>query len=470
MKKKEKRYGLLKGILVFIFIAIVLSWLIPNGQFAGTGYQTDNTLARVGLTDLSWLVYYGFYFALDKIVLLFAIGGLYGVLVKTSAYDRLTSSIAKKLKNRKVAVVVFSVIIAGLTSILTQTFAVLIFVPFMISIMNKMNLDKMTILATAFGSMLVGILGATYGTEGLVYFNRYLTAESFSPNKTALIRAGILFVGLVLFNFFTLSHMGKVEKDAPSANMFPVESLEDKNKKDSIIPIIVVGVVLLALVILGFVNWNTFGITIFDHFHENVMDIHIGSDFYIFKSILGSNLSAFGNWDIFTIAAIVFLFTLVLGLCYRAKLEEFVTHFADGMKKMIKPCLVIAAAFILMTVVYMSPYVANIMNKLLSLTEGFNIVTMSLSALVANLFHTDLGFTGYVAGAYLVTEYVDYINPIYVIFTSLYGFVQFFIPTSIVLGVGLTSLDVKYSDWLKHIWKFLVGMIIILLVIFILIA
>ena len=65
---------------------------------------------------------------------------------------------------------------------------------------------------------------------------------------------------------------------------------------------------------------------------------------------------------------------------------------------------------------------------------------------------------------------IDYINPVYTMFTSLYGFVQFFIPTSMVLGIGLVSLKVKYSDWLKYIWRFLLGMFICLLVIFILMA
>lgn len=469
MKKKEKKYGLLKGILIFMFVAIVLSWLIPTGQFSGTGYQTENTLIRVGLTDLSWLIYYGFYFALDKIVLLLVIGGFYGVLSKLPQYDTLTSNIAKRIQNKKVAVVVFSIIIAILTSLLTQSFVVLIFVPFIINIMHKMKLDKMTILATAFGSMLVGLLGATYGTEGVVYLNRYLTSETFDPNTTVLIRAGILLVGLVLFNFFTLSHMAKVEKNAESTDMFLIELDEEKDskKKGNRIPIIILGVLLFALVILGYFNWNAVGVTVFDKFHETIIDIHIG-DFYVFKSILGANISAFGTWDVFAIAAITFVFTIILALCYRLKFNDFVAHFSHGAKKMIKPCLVIVAAFALMTVVYMSPYVAHIMNKLFTLTEKFNLATMSLSAFIANLFHTDLGFTGYIAGSYIVTEYADFMKPIYVIFSSLYGFVQFFIPTSVVLGVGLTALDVKYRDWLKHIWKFLIGMMIVLLVIFIL--
>ena len=141
---------------------------------------------------------------------------------------------------------------------------------------------------------------------------------------------------------------------------------------------------------------------------------------------------------------------------------------------MLVPALVIVGAYMLMIVVYQSTYVATIVNRLLTLTDSFNIATMTLSSLILNIFHTDLGFTGWVMGTvqtggnYLVTEYVDYINPVYTMFTSLYGFVQFFIPTSMILGIGLVSLKVKYSEWLKYVWRFLLGMFICLLIIFIL--
>lgn len=480
MKKEEKRYGLLKGILLLTLVAIILSWLIPIGQFGGAEFATDNTLKRVGLTDLSWLVYYGLEFSLDKVVLLLAIGGFYGIITKTKAYDNLTSSIAKKMSNKKVAVVVFSVIIALLSSILTQTFVVLIFVPFIISIMNKMKLDKMTILATTFGSMLVGLLGATYGTEGLQLLEKYsyFTAEGFNRNATVLIRFGILLIGLILFNFFTLSHMSKKDKNNETIDMFPIEEVEEKKK--SIIPLAVISVLLIILVIIAFTNWSNWSIfnhtnettgtveTIFESFHNTVMDIKIGDDFNIFSSLLGSNVGAFGTWDMFNIASILFIFTIILGICYRFKFNEFVTNFINGAKKMIKPCMILMAVYMVMTVVYMSPYLATIVNKLLSLTDGFNLATTSLSLFICNLFSANLDFTGYVMTAHLAAEYPTYMNAMYVMISSIFGFVSFFAPTSLILGLGLTSLDVKFGDWLKYIWKFLLGMLICLLIIFIL--
>ena len=470
MKKEEKNYGLLKVILLFVVVAILLSWLIPYGQFSGSDFMSEGALARIGLNNLSELIYYAFQFALDKIVILLVIAGFYGVLVKTKAYDNITSSIAKKFSNKKLAVVIISVVIAVMTSLFTQTFAILVFVPFIISIMSKMKLDKMTIMATVFGSMLVGTIGATYGTEGLMLVAKgnYFTADGFDPNNSVLIRAGILIIGLVLFNFFNISHMSKKDKDNESIEMIPIEEVDDKKKSKA--PIIIIGGLLLIIVILGFVKWNSFNVTIFDNFHKLITeDIKIGQDFYIFQSLLGASFAAFGNWDVFTISSILFIFTIIIGLCYRFKFNEFVDSYIDGCKKVIKPCMFLMGAYLVMGVVYMTPYLPTISNKILGLTDGFNIATSSLTLLLNNIFCPNLDFVGY-SGilSHLASEYPTYMNALYVMISSLTGLVTVFAPTSLMLVVGLSALDVNYKDWFKYIWKFLLGISIYLIVIFIL--
>ncbi len=475
MKKKEKKYGLLKGVILLILIALVLSWIIPSGGFEATGFTTENIPTRIGLNDLGWIIYYGIYFSIDKIILLIVIGGLYGVLGKIKGYNKLVTSIANKLKkHKKIVVILFSILIAALTSVLTQTFTVIIFIPFIVAILKRMDLDKLTILATTFGSIMVGVLGATYGTEGIQYFSEYMiTGDQLIGDvikSGILVRAGILAIGLILFNFFTIVHMDKVKNNEESTEMFDIIEDED-TKKASRIPIVILGIITFIIVILAFLGWyNNFGLDLFENFHNSVTEIKIGKDFYIFKDLLGANMKALGSWDLFSITGVVLIFTCIVALCYRVKFNDFITNYVNGIKKMAKPIACVIGAFTLLVVVYMSPYPATIFNKLLSLSDGFNLATMSLTALLTNILHTDLGYTGYVIGSYLTTEYVDYISPIYTIFISLYGYVQFFIPTSIILGIGLTSLNVKYTDWLKHIWKFLVGMLICLLVIFILIT
>lgn len=490
MKKKESKYGLLKAVLVILVLAFILSWIIPSGAYSSSGFSELGVL-RLGIYDIASSIYYGISFGLDKIVLLFAIGAFYGVITRTQGYERIVSSIASKM-NKKFAVVMFSIILAVLTSVLTQTFAVLIFVPFIISILNRMKLDKMTILATTFGSILVGIMGATYGTDGVNALNLYLGYTTEYPNvmPALWVRAGILVIGLVLFNFFTLTHMNKVQKDAESIDLFEVEVTEEEApKRKKMVPIIVIGVLLFALVILGFVNWRAdFGIEAFNDFHNYVTeDIVIegstesSDDFFIFRDLLGIQTGPLGEWDNLMITTVLIIFTLILAVCYRMKANEVIDNAKRGIKKFIVPSLCIVGAYILMVIVYhpsyaQSSYIATIVNRLLTLTDGFNIATMTLSSLLLNIFHTDLGFTGFVfgnvqtVGNFLITEYADYINPVYTMLTSLYGFVQFFIPTSVVLGIGLVSLKVKYKDWLKYIWRFLVGMFICLLIIFILMS
>ena len=46
-----------------------------------------------------------------------------------------------------------------------------------------------------------------------------------------------------------------------------------------------------------------------------------------------------------------------------------------------------------------------------------------------------------------------------------YGFANFFVPTSAILMIGLSYLEIPYNKYLKYIWKFLLIMLIIILLI-----
>ena len=64
------------------------------------------------------------------------------------------------------------------------------------------------------------------------------------------------------------------------------------------------------------------------------------------------------------------------------------------------------------------------------------------------------------------TVFADNFAIAHTIFTSMYGIVQIFMPTSMILVTGLALTKVSYKEWFKYIWLFVVGMIIILLVLF----
>ena len=45
------------------------------------------------------------------------------------------------------------------------------------------------------------------------------------------------------------------------------------------------------------------------------------------------------------------------------------------------------------------------------------------------------------------------------------GIIKFFAPTSAILMFGLSMLDIKYKDYFKYIWKFLLAITVITLIV-----
>ena len=124
---------------------------------------------------------------------------------------------------------------------------------------------------------------------------------------------------------------------------------EPKKKKSKVWPTIVMFVILLVFVVLGFTNWNTanqsgsttFGIKIFDTFHEWLNGLTIGGDdgIAIFQTILGGtlpNLSsslvpAFGGWYLFTYSVILAVVTVIVACIYIVSIIIICCHFEKNL-------------------------------------------------------------------------------------------------------------------------------------------
>ncbi|MEG1892748.1 MAG: hypothetical protein RR189_02510, partial [Bacilli bacterium] len=425
----------------------------------------DYGMNRVGLGDLGTALYYSIYFSIDKIIYLFVVAGCYGVLSITSGYQNLVTSIAKKLKGHEiVASVVISLIIVALTSLMSQTLSVIVFIPFFVSILSNMKIDKLSTFAITFGSILIGILGATYGTDSLLTFNNYLKTGI----TTGLVyRAIIVFVSFVLYNFFIVMRLRKVlntKNQEKVEDPFEVEAPKGKSKK---LPIIIVLSIVAIVIILGFVNWSAnWNISWFTTFHNWLNGLKIGEDFTIFKFILGTNAKALGSFEITSIMIILVLASAFIAFMYRVKLTDYFNAFYKGIQKMVKPVLVFIGIYFVFVICYMSPFIPTITNWALTLTSSFNPYITSVVAFFTSMFHVDFGYTAYSVGSYLTATYASDLSIVHTIYTAMYGMVQLFLPTSMVLMIGLSLMNVDYKTWFKYIWLFVVGMLIILLVLF----
>ena len=152
------------------------------------------------------------------------------------------------------------------------------------------------------------------------------------------------------------------------------------------------------------------------------------------------------------------------------KLNDFIESFFNGAKKMFKPIVYVVAVYLVFGLCYNTPFIATITNWLYNLVEGFNPYLTSLMAFITSVFHNDLGFTSFAVGSFLTSAFSANIDLVHVIYTSMYGIVQIFMPTRFMLVLGLSLMKLDYKEWLKYIWLFIVGLIIILLVLFTVVA
>ena len=172
---KGKHSDLFKWLLIAIFVTFCLTWIIPYGYFSNATFA-EYGMNRLGLIDIPTTLYYGAYFGLSTLIYLFILGGFYGVLSKTKSYQVLVKNIAKHLKGKELLfMVITSSLLIVLSSFVKNTFAILVFVPFLITILLNMKVDKLTTFAVTFGSILAGVVGCTYGSDGLYFINHYKT-------------------------------------------------------------------------------------------------------------------------------------------------------------------------------------------------------------------------------------------------------------------------------------------------------
>lgn len=489
MKKMSKEHDLVKIIGIMLLLVVVLSWIIPTGTFSSGATFTEGEMGRLGLAHL----FYGFSYAIQnyaiQIGFLLMVGVFYGVVSKTEGYKEFVNRLANIFKGKEIIVsLIISFVIVLLTSVLNNTFVLIVFMPVLITILRKLGLDKISSFAITFGSMLVGVLGATIGTEGLDAFINYIGYGGSEVTLTTElgIRIGIAFLAYAVYSFFNYLYIKKLvpAKDSSEEEKDDAFYVEDSKKKGktNIWPVALMFGVLFVLAVLGFVYWNKstgsgtkiFGLEIFDNFFEWIEDIKIG-DVAIISSLFGGealpNMSAklfpeFGSWYLFTYSIFLAIIVLIVKFVSKMKFNDMLTNAYEGIKVMIKPTLFLILAYMMFVLLYWSPILTTILNEVGKLSSSFNPFVVSLQAFIASIFNTDFAYIGYslsyAIGSFTGTEG----NIAFLIYTTIYGLVQFVTPISVFLLFGLSYMDIPYKKWLGYIWKFFAVMLASLLIIF----
>ena len=528
MKKFFEKHDLVKITFGMILLTVILSWVVKQGYF-NAGELTKSEITRIGIFDLTTYGLLGMYYFTVLVTFLFVTGAFYQFLSKLGAYQKLTDKISKRWKGKEILFsLIISFVFAALASMINEYIVLIAFMPFVITILSKMKVDRIGSYVTTFGAMLVGLLGNTIGqkiagmnvqyftiniTDNLLekilifviayviysLFNVMHLKKILPDNKekntiicffAALLDLGLLVlflfvkmlvfyivlgVSIVLWVLYILyivkfskkkSSKKKTAKSKKAAITEPVisdmfENTIKGSEKSNTIPLIIVGVIAIIVTILAYIPWNTvFGVDWFSTALTKVNETNIFG-VPLFSYILG-NVNEFGSWDIFGVQAVMLLSILVLQICYKVSINDTIESISDGFKKISKLVVILLLAYVVLEFAVMYPVIPTIVAKILG--SKFNVFTTTLSCAITSLFTSEYQYAINMLYSYFTSAYTNSINVISIIFQSTYGLISFIAPSSAMMLVGLSYLDIPYKDWFKYIWKFLVAMLVVIIV------
>ena len=149
-KKQPKKtsHFLFKALAISIFVAIILSWIIPAGTFSSATITTTDP-ARTGINETFLAMFYASNYYLLQVVFVLVVGLFYGVLSRTNGYKKLVDNAAEFwIGKKKWFALVHTIIIALFVSMATQSFPILLFIPLILNIYKYFTYHLKTIINT----------------------------------------------------------------------------------------------------------------------------------------------------------------------------------------------------------------------------------------------------------------------------------------------------------------------------------
>ena len=483
----KKKYGLIKVFLVLLLLVVIATYVIK-----GRG----DAIKYLPLVDVFFDFIQSFYYFFDTVIFVLVVGGFYGLLNRIPAYKQFVQDCVKKIGDHgKLFLIITSVVLALISSLTGLHFIMLLFVPFFVTIILLLGYDKLVALSVTVGSIVVGFIGGVFVTfkdsssqyaTSFSTFDKMVGLKGHFSLATTLPKCILLVVGVALLVYHVLSYMKDSKEKKYSltkSDPFYVE-LKDKNGKkvvtagrprSKVWPLLLCFGIMFVLLVLGYLPWSDlFGIDCFDKFHTWLTGLTIGS-YPVFTSLISETLSGFGTWgglgSYMVVIFLICLFGILLSLIYRVKFDDAMDGFIYGIKKMIFPVILIMLAYTVLITSYNNGFIETVINAA-NKSFGDNVIINALVSLLGSILNVDTYYS--VAGVFstIVGSLSSKANlsVFAVMFQGIYGAVQLVGPTSLLLLVGLSYLEVPYSSWLKYIWRFVVEMFIALFVVLMIVS
>lgn len=451
-----KKFNVFKTVTLVMLLTIFLTWVLPGSSQQAAMTQTQDI--RVGLFQLlNYSVGSASFFGWMALYL-FAIGGFYAVLHKTGAYGLLIEQLIKKVKKGKewILLTIIMVVLAGLSSVVGSAYVLLMFFPFLITIVLALGYDKATAVLATVGAVMVGFIGTTLAvsTQSIVEF------LSLKENYLMGGKVLLLVLSLALLVVYTVlrgekTKPKKIEVELPKAD-----------KKAKVWPIKIIFALLFLVFILAYTNWGgIFDKNIFVDLVEKLKSFTIGGkEIKFVGKLIGDAVVPFGQWEAPNAIYLLVIATGIVALIHSISLDEMLESYVEGMKAAVKPIVISLMIFIILIISVYHPFVLTSVKGLIN--SKLNVFTFGLAGIIANLFSVEIQYAGNAVLPYLVSVVTNgkALQVAGLMWQAIHGFSMIFLPTSVVLMVTLTYLELAYTKYIKAVWKFLLALFVLILV------
>lgn len=459
-KKAKQMLSSFSIIMILIFGLGILSHLLPNAKFVGDTLVDGSGTVGATLSQVLMSPIKGFENAIDVSIFIMMLGGMLAVINKTGALETGIKVLVHKLKGKEIWLIpilmtIFSV--CGTTyGMLEETvgFYVLLSATMMAAGMDPLVGSAVILLGA--GS---GCLGSTINPfatgVALSALPKGITADN---GFVILIATFIWLTTLIVSILFVMNYAKKVQKDKGSTFLSLREQknaekaygrFEDDKKEVKLSTTQKITLILFALtflvMIIGFIPWGEFNITIFDKFTG---------------WLTGSSL---GNWWFYEAALWFLIMSIIIAIVNKLGEKGFVDAFVDGADDMIGVIMVIAiarGASVLMAETHLDNYIifnaADFLRKLpeLAFVPLNYLLHVVLSFLVPSSSGLATLSTPIIAP--LAAELGYSVEVSIMTMVAANGLVNLITPTCGAIMGGLALAKVEYSTWFRWAIKLVI--------------
>ena len=426
-------------LLVIILFAVVLTWVIPSGEYARvedpvSGKKVVDASAfsyvenvHVSLLDVPSLIIKAFSANADLIMLILLSGAAIHMLTASGALQALVATIVRRFSNR---VEVFIPLLMLVFALICTTQAVNTFIGFApITVMLAMSLGLDSIVGV--GIILLG--GAIGFSTGTLNVSTTLVAQKIAelPNYSGI---GYRWVCFVVFYVVTclwlVRYAKKIQKNPELSPMYDLDknsefknaSLEEFGTLDTrkVLSILAL-VIALVVIVYGCINLD---------------------------------------WDFAEQSAVFLVLAVIVGLIAGFDANKICTEFMNGTKKMLSAAFIIMFARAIGSVLSAGVITDTIVHSMAVMLTGLPAALLGVGMLIANTLINVVLTSGSGQAAAVMPIMIPLSDLLGVTrqtcilsFNFGDGFCNYILPTSTALMGILGAANVPYDRWMRFMWK-----------------